>query len=228
MLEKSIASPSNINLSVLPEQAGTEKAAIKNKEDLVKLTSSYYGYIPRLFETDGPIMLLDSHERIQEEHDMLKSLKSIRNSAIMAKEIKLQDNGHDDILGEHFKSLNLKEIDIGMISVCITGISLSSANLKTIDLVDNGSQEFKHIERYFFNTGGWVNADALQVFRIERFGDEERWNKAGWDKQTGKNDNRRLLWHGTGVDSIHTILRGGLRDVNELGGVYFSDTAETR
>lgn len=99
--------------------AGSPEATINNEleSDLAKLTSSYYSYVPHLFETGESVMLLDSRERIQKELDMLGSLEGIRMSAILAKDINLRDNGHDNRLSEHFKILSLKNIDVGMLLV---------------------------------------------------------------------------------------------------------------
>lgn len=81
------------------------------------------------------------------------------------------------------------------------------------------------------NTGGrWKNPASwrLQIFRIERDGDEERWNADNWDKMGSDADRRRLVWHGTAMASIQIILKQGLKDVKRLGGIFFSDTARTR
>lgn len=97
--------------------------------------------------------------------------------------------------------------------------------------VNRDSQEFRLIERYFVNTGGRSENPAswnLQIFRIERPNDEKLWNVAGWNKKPKSEDNRRLLWHGTSLGSVQTILKEGLQDVRKIGGVYFSDTAQTR
>lgn len=99
------------------------------------------------------------------------------------------------------------------------------------NVVGRDLQEFKLIERYFVNTGGLTGIPAswtLQIFRIERFGDEERWNSAGWNKMAKDEDGRYLLWYGTPLDNMGTILKEGLKNEFERGGIFFSDTAETR
>lgn len=68
----------------------------------------------------------------------------------------------------------------------------------------------------------------LQIFRILRENEEEHWNTKGWGKLTGINDNWRLLWHGTSIANIQSILKNGLQDPNGLGGVYFANRAGVR
>lgn len=160
---------------------------------------------------------------------MLKSLGGIRTSALLAREINLRENGHDETLDEHFKALSLKNIDVGMLLADL-GHS-HETNRSTDGVVDRNLQEFALIERYFVNTGGRSGIPTswtLQIFRIERFDDEEHWNSAGWDKMAKGRDGRYLLWHGTPLDNVGTILRDGLKDGSKRGGVFFSDTAKTR
>lgn len=122
----SIATPTNILTT--PKKAGTKKEAVLNK-DLRKLTSNYYSYIPRSSVINEAFILLDSQEKIQKELEILKSLESIRVSAIFAKEIDLQDNGHDVILKKYFKSLSLKMIDVGMLIIVFPRYSYHEGRL---------------------------------------------------------------------------------------------------
>lgn len=59
------------------------------------------------------MVLLDSPKQIRKELDMLGSLEDIMMSAALAREINLTDNGHDETLNEHFKTLSLKNINVG-------------------------------------------------------------------------------------------------------------------
>ena len=71
----------------------------------------------------------------------------------------------------------------------------------------------------------------MHIFKITRKGEAERWCNDGWDKQTGKQENRRLLWHGSDTRNFKSILKNGLQPFvgdDRLVEVYFSDTAKTR
>lgn len=78
-----------------------------------ELTSQYYSYVPHI--ENESVVLLDNLRIIQKEINMLGSLEEIRMSAVLAREINLGDNGHDETLNEHFKALSLRNIDVGML-----------------------------------------------------------------------------------------------------------------
>lgn len=91
----------------------TRKQKTTMGSKFAELTSSYYSYIPHSFGPDEPVMPLDSRKIIRKELNMLLSLDEIMLSACLASELNLRDNGHDKILGRHFKELGLKNIKIG-------------------------------------------------------------------------------------------------------------------
>ena len=43
------------------------------------------------------------------------------------------------------------------------------------------------------------------VFRVERYGERERFTKGGWDKVEGQ----KVLWHGSRITNFAGILRYG-------------------
>lgn len=104
---------------IIANSSDKQKATGESKSDVFKLTSQYYSSIPHSYSLDlglginGPVVLLDSHEKIRKELDMLGSLEEIIMSTALARKINLTDNGHDKTLNEHFKTLSLKNIDVG-------------------------------------------------------------------------------------------------------------------
>lgn len=90
-----------------------QNSAAKSKRVISELTSQYYSHVPHL--ENEPVILLDNLKIIQKETNMLRSLEGVKMSAILAREINLRDNGHDETLDEHFKALSLKNIDVGML-----------------------------------------------------------------------------------------------------------------
>lgn len=70
------------------------------------------------------------------------------------------------------------------------------------------SDRYKLLEKYYNNTskGYWDKTQLVDIFEIERHGEEERFNQ-------GKGDlpNHMLLWHGSRVSNFGGILRQGLR-----------------
>ncbi|KAI4294510.1 PARP-1-like protein [Schizophyllum commune Loenen D] len=115
--------------------------------------------------------------------------------------------------------------------------NLASLDLKSIAVVEHKSAEFTAIATYARDTnegiGGWnVSRDmqVLEVFRIERQGEEQRWINGGWASAGEKQ--RLLLWHGSRASNFVGILKQGLRIAPpeapatgyEFGkGVYFGD-----
>lgn len=103
---------------IIADSSDEQKATEEIKSAVFQLTSQYYSRIPHSnltmgLETNEPVVLFDSRKKIRKELDMLGSLEDITMSAALAREINLTDNGHDEILNEHFKTLNLKNIDVG-------------------------------------------------------------------------------------------------------------------
>jgi poly [ADP-ribose] polymerase 2/3/4 len=76
---------------------------------------------------------------------------------------------------------------------------LAALDLRIIDPLDRSSQEFLALERYAHETHGATHqhfkVQVESIFRIERAGEEERWNNAGYGKRP--DGDRMLLWHGS-------------------------------
>lgn len=89
------------------------------------------------------------------------------------------------------------------------------------------------LDHTFTNTGGRGDIPAswtLQIFRIERSGDnEEDYNPVELDKTAKPRDDRRhMLWHGTPLGNMGATLKKGLKNVSRERRIFFSETAGTR
>jgi poly [ADP-ribose] polymerase len=77
--------------------------------------------------------------------------------------------------------------------------------------LDHKSREFVEIDEYLNNSKGKthnVSYKVQEIFRIERQGEFERFDKSKYSKIAS---NRRLLWHGSRVTNYGGILGQGLR-----------------
>jgi len=90
---------------------------------------------------------------------------------------------------------------------------LAALDLRIIDPLDRSSKEFLALERYAHETHGATHqhfkVQVESIFRIERAGEEERWNSAGYGKIP--DGDRMLLWHGSRSTNFAGILKQGLR-----------------
>ena len=69
---------------------------------------------------------------------------------------------------------------------------------------------FEHvIETIFYRSQGAISKRVEGIYRVERKG----------EKSSFSDGNKRLLWHGTGVSNLLSILTTGLQ-VNFLCGVF--------
>jgi len=96
-----------------------------------------------------------------------------------------------------------------------------------IEPVDPSSEEYAMIAKYVKNTHEKETPKIIDVFRVDREGEEERYTKGG--KSSG---NRQLLWHGSRLTNFVGIISQGLRiappEAPVSGyrfgkGVYFAD-----
>ncbi|KAI5799329.1 hypothetical protein DFH27DRAFT_624604 [Peziza echinospora] len=117
---------------------------------------------------------------------------------------------------------------------------LQHLNLSEAVPVSKSTKEYQYLSEYFEETlmsyqtsqyNLWPmtlrvkNIKNIEIIRIERTGEIK--NTENWTKKFIRNDNRRLLWHGTPAVNAARILQGGLQDPRNLGGIYFSETATT-
>lgn len=79
---------------------------------------------------------------------------------------------------------------------------LASLQLRSIVPLENKSAEFLALEKYAHETHGATHShykvEVENIFKIEREGEQERWESSDWAKSdVGKEAERYLLWHGS-------------------------------
>ncbi|KAH8672842.1 poly-ribose polymerase-like protein [Tricladium varicosporioides] len=170
------------NASLAQTEYGTTfNAAIEN------LSNSYYSLIPHAFGRNRP-PVINTQEMLKAEVDLLDSLSDMKDASnIMKKEPK--DVERINALDRQFQGLNLDEMTP----------------------LRRDSTEFNELKDYLINTKGathHANYQITQIFRIERQGERERFEKSPY---AGPPKDRRLLWHGSRATNFGGILSQGLR-----------------
>ena len=101
----------------------------------------------------------------------------------------------------------------------------ASLDCRIVELADE-SQEAQLIQQYMYNSRGMNSQRVESIFKIQREEDVDKFSKPT------KNGNRKLLWHGTNVCNLISILRNSLcvdspfaqKTGRAYGdGVYFAD-----
>lgn len=67
------------------------------------------------------------------------------------------------------------------------------------------SSEYRMVKKYMSSTSGNNPFDIVHLFAVERQGEAERF------KRFEKNENRKLLWHGSNARNFMGILKQGIR-----------------
>lgn len=152
-----------------------------------QLSNTYYSFIPHVFGRNRP-PVISSIEHLKKEVEMLESLTDLKDAdAILKLENKSKGTVHP--LDARFANLGMQEMSP----------------------VDQKSSEFENISTYLTQTRGHThghNYKVLDVFRIERQGETDRFQKSAY--ASIKSD-RRLLWHGSRSTNFGGILSQGLR-----------------
>ena len=88
----------------------------------------------------------------------------------------------------------------------------SELNLTEMTPLDHKSAEYKALADYLLKSSGTAHGIRYRledIFRVEREGEKERFEKSGFSKL--KKHDRRLLWHGSRATNYGGILSQGLR-----------------
>lgn len=179
-----------------------------SKQSLADLWSTFYTVIPHSFGRQRPPVLRDL-ESVQQKKDMLNVLNDIEIAQQLTKEKEEAEASQEETttalpnpLDSDYKMLNCK-----------------------LDPVEKGSEEYAKIDTYLKNTRGYYKIDMLDVFRVDRGGEGDRF------KEHEDITHRKLLWHGTNVAVVVAILSTGLRIMPHSGGrvgrgIYFASENE--
>jgi poly [ADP-ribose] polymerase len=158
-----------------------------DRREIEQLSNRYYSVIPHAFGRDRPPIIANDN-LLKKEIELLESLSDMKEAAAMLKN-NLKDNSDVHRLDRQFKTLGMNEMQA----------------------LSHDSQEFTELSNYLTETKGHthhVNYAVQDIFRIERDGEFERFDKSPYSKIKS---NRRLLWHGSRVTNFAGILSQGLR-----------------
>ncbi|KIO19815.1 hypothetical protein M407DRAFT_222126 [Tulasnella calospora MUT 4182] len=176
-----------------------------------QLSGDYYSIIPHAFGRNRPTPIR-STEHLKKELDLVDALGDM---TIASKLIQVKSSN------------GVNQIDA----------RLEGLNLKSIEPLAPSSKEFKALETYCHDSAGKTHGHMSgfkveDVFRVERNGEAELFNGAGYN--TLEAGNRMLLWHGSRTTNFGGILSQGLRiappEAPVTGymfgkGVYFADAS---
>ncbi|KAJ1311334.1 hypothetical protein OPQ81_009829 [Rhizoctonia solani] len=199
---------------VLAEPNGAKAAELGGqRQACITLTNAYYSVIPHSFGRRHPT-IIDRPEILKKELELVDALGDME----IANKI-MSDSRPKDANGNPINPLDA---------------NMRSLDLKSIDPVARGSKEWETIANYMSGTHGATHSsyrgELRNLFRVERHGETENWNNAGWNK-LGDGE-KMLLWHGSRSTNFAGILKQGLRiappEAPVTGymfgkGVYFAD-----
>jgi poly [ADP-ribose] polymerase len=158
-----------------------------SRAEVERLSDLYFSVIPHAFGRQRP-PIIQTTDLLKKEIELLESLSDMKETAAMLKSgLKNDDGVHP--LDKQFKGLGMNEMTP----------------------LEHKSREFTEIDQYLINSKGkthYVDYKVQDIFRIERKGEFERFDKSKFAKIAS---NRRLLWHGSRVTNYGGILGQGLR-----------------
>ncbi|KAL2010392.1 hypothetical protein VTN00DRAFT_6199 [Thermoascus crustaceus] len=172
------------------------------------LSNRYFTTIPHVFGRNRP-PVINHGDYIKREVKLLEALTDMEIANEIVKGSKDTDTIHP--LDRQFMGLGMQEMTP----------------------LDRTSTEFTELENYLLKSYGTthhMNYQVIDIFRIERQGEQERFMNSKYSKIP--NSNRRLLWHGSRSTNYGGILSQGLRiappEAPVSGymfgkGVYFAD-----
>lgn len=166
------------------------KYSKSQKEMIEDFSNKYYSTIPHVFGRSRAPMI-DNNDLLRKEVAMLDTLTDMEvANSIMNVNDKAKDSGSVSLLDKRFQDLKLKEMTP----------------------LEHKSKEYKELSKYLIessSTGHGLKYRLEDIFRIERPGELERFDKSKFAKV--KDKNRLLLWHGSRTPNYSGILSQGLR-----------------
>ncbi|CBI36874.3 unnamed protein product, partial [Vitis vinifera] len=176
-----------------------------NRKTLEQLSGEFYTVIPHDFGFKKMRdFVIDTPQKLKHKLEMVEALGEIE---VATKLLKDDIGTQEDPLHMHYQRLHCEMIPLEV-----------------------NSEEFSMIAKYMENTHAETHSnytvDIVQIFRVSREGEVERFRKFSSTK------NRMLLWHGSRLTNWTGILSQGLRiappEAPATGymfgkGVYFAD-----
>jgi poly [ADP-ribose] polymerase len=203
------------------------------------LSNRYFTTIPHVFGRNTP-PVLTSDNQIKTEVDLLEALTDMGVANGIMKNSR--DAEMMNQLDRQYQGLGMQEMTPRKSAVCSScqkltrAVNRSSAEFRELEAYLNNSRGSTHHLRYSVSTSPETkfqnthDKQVINIFRIERKGEEERFKASCYSNLT--NSNRRLLWHGSRSTNYGGILSQGLRiappEAPMSGymfgkGVYFAD-----
>ncbi|KAK3842766.1 MAG: poly polymerase catalytic domain-containing protein [Linnemannia gamsii] len=159
------------------------------QRQLSDLSSDFYTVIPHAFGMRVP-PIINSAQMLKTKLEMLEALGEIEIAQKLLKDNKKLE-----------EALTVNPLDQ----------RYTSLKLNKLEPMDRDSDRFKLIEQFVRNSHGKTHSHYKlaidEVFDLDREGEQDRFNDAGFDKL----HNRRLLWHGSRLTNYVGILSQGLR-----------------
>ncbi|KAL9055456.1 MAG: hypothetical protein Q9162_003554 [Coniocarpon cinnabarinum] len=172
--------------SLAPDKYGTSQ-----QDALEDFTNQYYSTIPHVFGRARPPM--------------------INNTDLLAKEVAMLDTLTDmEVANQIMKTSSDRHKDAD--SVAQIDKRFEQLKLDECVPLNHKSDEYQALKNYLVNTAGHTHSIRYRlqdIFKIEREGEAERFNKSKFADI--KDKNRRLLWHGSRTTNFGGILSQGLR-----------------
>lgn len=165
-----------------------EEAIKQNKPRsvLMELSSKFFTLVPHNFGRQTPPVLNDD-KVVQDKKEVMLTLSDIELTQSLQKD-KVNKDMHP--LLEKYEMLE-----------CV------------LELIDKKTAEFKILEEYAKACPNTRKGSLLDVWRIDRKGERERFAAHDDIKH------RKLLWHGTNVAVVAAILKAGMRIMPHSGGL---------
>jgi poly [ADP-ribose] polymerase len=134
------------------------------------LSNMYYSLIPHSFGRNRP-PVISTNEQLKKEIELMESLTDLKDADLIMKKDKKNDEAMHQ-LDSRFKALGMQEMTP----------------------LEPSTEEFSNISDYLLKTCGsthYVNYEVMDIFRIQRDGEEERFQNSPYSKV---DSDRRLLW----------------------------------
>jgi len=177
-----------------------------------KFSNEYYELIPQMNYNYEKLMPISTEKQLDEQMCTINKLSDAQIAIRILMGAKQQMSFSINPFDYVYRSLNSK-----------------------LELLEPTQTEAKYILRYISPSRESSPFRVQRIFKFERTGEQDRFDKNKLPSQFSKLKNRCLLWHGTGTENVISILSKGLikapHDAKWTGqrfgkGIYFSDSFE--
>lgn len=168
-----------------------DKYGIDQRDAIEDFSNQYYSTIPHVFGRNRA-PLINNDDLLRREVAMLDTLTDmeVANTIMKSTDQKKRDTASVNLIDKRFAELGMAEMTP----------------------LDKKSQEYRELKDYLVGSAGQTHGIRYrlqEIFRIERDGESDRFEKSEYSKIDDKN--RRLLWHGSRTTNFGGILSQGLR-----------------